>query len=254
MTNERELLGWPYLFFYYAFLVMGFVTFFMTPLCYAPQHVEQLLGKAGVWLLGLPLVKIATADRSGASLACLTLAFLALARFFVLWKRREHQEKFLRWWGKKPENLAAMEGHARQFPATDPVHRYFRSVYQTWGMPGDGDDGHIELLHRGMMREDLRLRQMVTPLVVLGLLGTLMGVFIGFILTFATNQGIELDAALRQAVVVVATACLSSVWGIGLGQLLVGPLADHLGRRTNEVFDHAIALDSQLRVRKARKS
>ncbi len=253
MKNLPEPLGWEYSFCWHAFRVMGFVTLFMIPLCYAPQHVAELLG--GIGLLELPLVRIATADRSGASLACITLAFLALARYFMLRQRRRSQEEFLLRWRRSPQELRKVQSQVQTFPGMDPVRHYLQDVINTWSAPGgDGNDGHIELLHRRLMREDLHLRQLVTPLVVLGLLGTLIGVFIGFILTFATDQGLELHAALRQAVVVVATACLSSVWGIGLGQLLIAPLADRLGRRTNEVFDHAIALDSRLRALKPRKS
>ncbi len=246
--NLYEDLGWPFFLSRSAFVAMGLATALLIPFCYAPDHVAVLLGGFGPKLLATPLLKVATADRSGATLACLTLACLALARYFVLRERRRRQEEHLVRWGKALAGSGkALEALARTLPVSDPVGAYLQQAYESWRSHEDAADESLELLHRGLAREDLRLRRMVTPLVVLGLLGTLLGVFIGFLLTFGEGQGLELQAALRQAIVVVATACLSSVWGIGLGQLLVAPLSDRLTQRTNEVFDRAIAVDNLLR-------
>ena len=77
--------------------------------------------------------------------------------------------------------------------------------------------------------------------------GFAVGVFVGFLLTFNGSEQIQLTDALEQAVVVVAAACLSSVWGIGLGQLVIAPLANSLEEHTGVVFDEAISIHGSIR-------
>ena len=200
-----EKLDWSYSFFKWSFVTMGIFTALMIPFCYLPNHIAELLGKFGTTLLGLPIVKIATADHSGASLICITLAFLALAHFSILQKRRAIQGRILeKFYNDLRESGQKLQTLSKILPKPDPVGAFLREIYKE---KRSGDTA-LELLHRHLQREDARFRQAITPLVVIGLLGTLIGVFIGFITTFGAEQELQLHTALHQAVVVVATACL----------------------------------------------
>jgi hypothetical protein len=77
------------------------------------------------------------------------------------------------------------------------------------------------------------LHGFVGPCITLGLFGTLIGLWVGFRHTLGdpaafAQAGEGLQVALSSSVVVVATAALSSITGIGCGQLVIGPLADHI--------------------------
>jgi hypothetical protein len=97
----------------------------------------------------------------------------------------------------------------------------------------------LELLER-RLAAIYDLHRFVRPCITLGLFGTLIGLWIGFRNTLGdpaafAQAGEGLQMALSSSVVVVATAALSSITGIGLGQFVIEPLADHIDGAVEEL-------------------
>ena len=157
-------------------------------------------------------------DRSGASAVCIAILLLALARY-----------GYLRWRLTLQRSMFEKQGSERQLKAMlgpkDPVV-LFLSTRRT--------ESDVELLER-RIASSYDLHDFISPCITLGLFGTLVGLWIGFTQTLGPTASLaagslNLQTALTSSVVVVATAALSSITGIGLGQLVIAPLADRVDR------------------------
>lgn len=155
-------------------------------------------------------------DRSGASAVCLAILLLALARFgYLRWCLALHRQL-----------LQEDDSQVRAdtiLGLDDPV-LHFLSTSRS--------EADLQLLER-RLAAIYDLHGFVGPCITLGLFGTLIGLWIGFRNTLGdpaafAQAGEGLQIALSSSVVVVATAALSSITGIGLGQLVIEPLADRI--------------------------
>lgn len=234
-----------------VFVGLGVLTTLAIPFCYAPSQLAELFPTSAGWLLETPLVRIATADRSGATMACIALLFYGFSRYVALSRQLRLQAEVLDKVISAARQGAVLTGPWIERLAARDVVRVFLegAVARREGRAAD-PRATLELLRRYLARENVAVRRLIGPLVCLGLLGTLAGCWLGFVLTFgpsaAAQHGEQLHAALQQAVVVVATACISSVFGIGLGQLVLTPLADRIDAQVDAILDQAIVLENQL--------
>lgn len=158
------------------------------------------------------------ADRSGASAVCAALFVLFLSRYFYL---RAILALHIALLGSKktPSGTFAPD---TLLPDDDPILDYISSKKTP---------DTLEKLER-RLSNFYDIHWMVSPLVTLGLFGTLMGLWVGFVGALGGSIADNgLQQALQSAVIVVATAALSSITGIGLGQLIVEPLANKLDNK-----------------------
>ena len=164
------------------------------------------------------VVKSLCEDRSGASVVCIAIFLLALAKFgYLRWRLMLHRQLL-----KDPE---AGDRTKTILGGKDPVVRFLATR---------GKDADLQLLER-RLAFNYDLHGLVGPCITLGLFGTLIGLWMGFVQTLAPAAALaggasDLQMALNSSVVVVATAALSSITGIGLGRLVIEPLAVHVDR------------------------
>jgi len=183
------------------------------------------------------------------SYVCLTL--FGLARYCQLRQRQIRQgaalDRMIDAVQESGPRVSRSSLHA--LAENDLVRTFIQSALNRLQGKRGNPRASLELLHRGLTRGN-PLHFTATQEVVLGLLGTLLGLFIGFVLTFggAADAAGQLHTALAQAVIVVATASVSSISGIGLGLLVVKPLAQRLDRHGEEIVDRAIAMENLLEL------
>lgn len=167
-------------------------------------------------------------DRSGASAACIAIFFLAFSRFFYM--RALLRVQLLCLENEHRENI----DYTLLLSRDDPVLSFVEDI---------GSANREATLARLDQRltQYYDLHSYVGRLVCLGLYGTLVGLWVGFVQTLGPESVNDdgLQHALSQAVIVVATGALSSISGIGIGQLLVEPMAEHIDRLTFAVLDRA---------------
>ena len=163
-------------------------------------------------------------DCSGASAICIAVLLLAMARYGYLGWRITLQKHLL-------DDQNSNKRAGTKLGPKDPVV-IFLATRKT------KEDVH--LLER-RIASAYDLHEFVSPCITLGLFGTLVGLWIGFTQTLGPTASlaagsVNLQAALTSSVVVVATAALSSITGIGLGQLVIAPLAERVDRDVEELI------------------
>lgn len=206
--------------------------------CYSPPDAsEEVSNSAGqqesaqvaaVASWSKRLIERLRGDRSGASAVCIAILLLALSRYGYLGWRITLQRHLL-----DDHNSSRRVG--MKLGPKDPVV-LFLATRKT--------KEDVQLLER-RIASHYDLHGFVGPCITLGLFGTLVGLWIGFIQTLGPSAGlaagsVNLQTALSSSVVVVATAALSSIAGIGLGQLVIAPLADRVDREVEELITSLI--------------
>jgi hypothetical protein len=221
----------------------------MIPVCYAPDQLAKALGPEWEPWLRSWLVRAATIDRSGAEGVCAALMVIALARFALA---REKQIRQLR---AMERTLVELRPSARsdglsldELGSEDPARNFLQGAIQLSHREPRDPSATLQLLQRTLARQNT-VRSLISPMVSLGLVGTLLSLWIGFSLTFGHEGATQLQTSIRQAVIVVATAAMSSVLGISIGQFVLAPLSNVLDRHTNLILDKAIAIENQAESR-----
>lgn len=214
--------------------------------CYHPQYTHMQAdaasqGGAGTAAGAAPgrwqrVVALLVEDQSGASAICVGLLLLALAKF-----------GYLRWHLNLHWQLVNNSGGNTRAPAYlgegDPLVHYLSTGRKA---------ADLEWLER-RLAPLYDLHRLAGPCITLGLLGTLVGLWIGFVNTLGptaalTGEGASLQRALSGSVVVVATAALSSIVGIGIGQWIIESLADGIDHDVEKLINE-LREDSSSRTR-----
>lgn len=163
-------------------------------------------------------------DRSGASAVCVAALLLACARFCYLRWRLALQQQLLADKKRRDWIVPAIR-------EDDAVLRFLDSPKQ---------EPHIQLLERRLAGA-YDLHGYVGTCVTLGLFGTLVGLWVGFVQTLGptatiTGAGADLQTALSSSVIVVATAALSSIMGIGIGRFIIEPMAEQIDHKVEALI------------------
>lgn len=238
-----------------GFFVFGAITAFVIPWCYAEAQSTASAAGGENWygdVMKNGFLQAATTDRSAASVACVAAIFYVIARCSLLRERLGRQSDAVKEATRfMSQGAAAVRLSGLAF--ADPVRTYLEGALARLRGDEPAADSGLELLERRMERTH-DLSAAITLLVTLGLIGTLLGLYIGFQLTPGAGAssgapGDELHKVLQQAVIAVATACLSSVVGIGLGLFVATPLGNDLRNRSDELMDGALAIEQLISAR-----
>lgn len=167
-------------------------------------------------------------DESGASAICIGLLLLAIAKFGHLrWQLELHRRLLVE---RRSNNQAQL-----MLGKKDLVVRL---------LSASGNKLEPRQLER-RLASMYDLHEYAGPCITLGLLGTLLGLWMGFVKTLgpvAIGTGLkgDLQTALGASIVVVATASLSSIVGICVGQWVIEPLARNVDRAVDGVINELI--------------
>jgi len=224
-TNEYNIIFFMKVGIWVAYVIVSFTMVLTIPLCYVNDQIMQLVNDQAFpgWLSSL--LHILTIDHSGATIICLAVFFGVLLKYF--------------------------ENRGRLYDITTAFFQEnTRSKFRKDDHTLDMLFSHIEAgkdVRLGVARfeEQLywetRIDQYENYLVALGLIGTLLAFYLGFATELEEGLSfINLDTTVTKLLIVVGTAAISSVSGIGLGMLFVRPLADDTMKRIQDVVNAAL--------------
>jgi hypothetical protein len=211
-----------------AFLVSAAITAVSLPMCYVPRAAQGWIQKNRVQRVLGPIFALSAIDRSGASVVAVTL-FLG-----VCLRRLENRGRF--------EAIQAVLGR----PGVTTSPRSAADDPLLFGLL-DNRSGPVRIRLDTFARElfwETSLIKYENALVVIGLLGTLAGFLLGFYAELGQVTAADLQARADNLFMVIGTATLSSIVGIGLGMLAVRAIAeqdaidlDRLVGRAREVLE-----------------
>ncbi len=228
MTSSRQFRRALHVLVWIAFLGSVALTAAALPLCYVPERVRAAAQQAPFLqsLLQWRVFALATIDASGASVISVML-FLG-----VLLRHLENQDSF-----KDIERY--LNPHSRNTAAVKP--ELLRELEREMGNPSR-EAGNVQHRLTAFARM-LFARSDLVPyenyLVTLGLLGTLAGFYLGFASRLQQVTYANLQATADNLLLVVGTATISSLVGIGLGMLVVRPMAEKDARQVDRLVEVA---------------
>jgi hypothetical protein len=204
-----------YVLVWIAFLGSVALTAAALPLCYVPERVRAAAQHAPFLqsLLQWRVFALATIDASGASVVCVML-FLG-----VFLRHLENQDSF-------KDIGDGLTSHLGNPTAVKPD--LLRDLDREMGNLGS-EAGNVQHRVAAFGRMVLARSDLVpyeNYLVTLGLLGTLAGFYLGFASDLKQVTYANLQATADNLLRVVGTATISSLVGIGLGMLVVRPMAE----------------------------
>lgn len=226
MTTARHDRGWLYATVWIFYLASAVVTLASLPICYAPRHARSWAERRDPrWkkVIDGPLFSLTTIDRSGASVIAVTL-FLG-----VYLKHLENRRRFA-------SIRADLDGPGRpgglsRAPEDSLLHELLDRKVPAVRL-------RLEAFARELHAETSVIRY-ENYLVVLGLLGTLAGFLLGFFIELRQVTNTTLQASADNLLMVVGTATLSSIMGIGLGMIFVRSLAERDALEVDRIVGRA---------------
>jgi len=214
---------------WFLYVVLCILLIITIPICYVNDSFLYLVnGPAFPGLLRTLLIegifKLLTIDQSGATNICILIFLSILIDYFNYRDRLDdiddafsNDNKRLRVKKDEPAFAELISYAEAKKDIKQGLNRFEEELY--W---------------------ETRIDQYEGNLVALGLIGTLLAFYLGFARELEGGISfVDLDATATKLLMVVGTASISSISGIGLGMLGVRPLADDILKRIRNVKNTA---------------